>query len=673
MAVNLSPLAGAGWQFSDNNGDPLTGGLLYTYAAGTTAPQVTYTTNAGTIPNTNPIVLDSAGRTANEVWLTEGSVYKFVLKNSSNVLIGTYDNIVGINDVTSQTTFATDLANTTDIAKGDALVGFRQADTNGLMVGAVARTVHSKLTEFVSVLDFGADPTGNADSTLAIQNCLTAAGPNASIHFPEGTYLLSATLTGFAGQHLFGDGVNQTILRRFADYGDTLYFANIGSGSVRGMWFYHGTLPPGGFTTLTNKASSGAHIHIGNGQGVLIEDCWFWRMPYQIRIDQGSLIRMNRVSAQGCWNANASSAAQEGIAGIALGLVNYCVLVEITDSYLGGSDGGPVSVPFVTSDAGTKVVNFTTSNAGNLYGVQVVGCEGLYIGNSYIGGNASNNIFFSPNNICSQIRVSNNFFDGASYLSPCVYFAPIVNGYYAVNVTLNDNTFNGQLYAYQGIGSVNSVGTQPTIACFTIDGNSFVNGLGTAIFLRNAQNGVISSNQIASYNSRNLSPGGDVNLCNAIYLSNCVSVLVDGNVVGGGINSGAVGGYTYRGVDFAGTITNLTEKNTVHVGTGPSGNIVGKSDGYVVAVVNTNYNCTGVEDFILTTTSTASIQILLPSNVPKGMTITVKDSAGTLGTNNLAVIGTIDGSVNLVMATSFMSRTFTWDGNTTWVITAGYK
>jgi hypothetical protein len=671
MAVNLSPLAGAGWQFSDNNGDPLTGGLLYTYAAGTTAPQVTYTTNAGTIPNTNPIVLDSAGRTSNEVWLTEGSVYKFVLKNSSNVLIGTYDNIVGINDVTSQTTFATDLANTTDITKGDALVGFRQADTNGLMVGAVARTVHSKLTEFVSILDFGADPTGVADSTLAIQNCLTAAGPNASIHFPEGTYLLSATLTGSAGQHLFGDGVNQTVLRRFADYGDTLYFANIGSGSVRGMWFYHGTLPSSGFTSLTNKVTSGAHIHIGNGQSAIIEDVWMWRMQYQVRIDQGSGIRMNRISAQGCWNANAGSAAQEGIAGVAIGLVNYCVLVEITNSYLAGSDGGPVSVPFVTADAGTKVVNFTSSNAGNLYGIQVLACEGLYIANTYIGGNASNNILISPNNICAQIRISNNFFDGASYSSPCIYFEPIVNGYYAFNVTLNDNNFNGQLYAYQAIGSINSVGTSPTIACFTFDGNSFVNGLGSAIFLRNAQDGIISSNQIASYNSRNLSPGGDVNFCNAIYLTQCVSVLVDGNIVGGAINSGAVGGYTYRSIDFGGTINNLTEKNTVHVGTGPSANIVGKSDGYVVTT-SANYTCTGVEDFILTNSSANVIQIFLPTNPPKGMTITVKDAAGSLTTNNIGVIGTIDGATNLVMGTNRMSRTFTWDGNTTWVITAGY-
>jgi hypothetical protein len=101
MAVNLSPLAGAGWQFFDNVGTPLAGGLVYTYTAGTTTPQATYTSSAGTIANANPIVLDSAGRTANEVWLTAGVSYKFVIKTSAAVTIGTYDNIRGVNDISA--------------------------------------------------------------------------------------------------------------------------------------------------------------------------------------------------------------------------------------------------------------------------------------------------------------------------------------------------------------------------------------------------------------------------------------------------------------------------------------------------------------------------------------------------------------------------------------------
>lgn len=96
MAVILSPLAGAGWQFFDDNGDPLTGGLIYTYAAGTTTPLTTYTDSTGATPNTNPIVLDSAGRVTAQVFLTTGSSYKFVLQTSASVTIWTKDNIDGI-------------------------------------------------------------------------------------------------------------------------------------------------------------------------------------------------------------------------------------------------------------------------------------------------------------------------------------------------------------------------------------------------------------------------------------------------------------------------------------------------------------------------------------------------------------------------------------------------
>jgi len=96
MAVFLSPIGGAGWQFFNNDGTVLAGGKLYTYAAGTSTPKTSYTTSAGTIAHTNPIVLDSAGRVpSGEIWLTAGT-YKFSIFTSANVLIATYDNISGI-------------------------------------------------------------------------------------------------------------------------------------------------------------------------------------------------------------------------------------------------------------------------------------------------------------------------------------------------------------------------------------------------------------------------------------------------------------------------------------------------------------------------------------------------------------------------------------------------
>jgi hypothetical protein len=97
MAVFLSPVGGVAAQFFDNNGVPLSGGKLYTYAAGTTTPLVSYTTSAGNVARTNPVVLNSAGRVGDggEIWITSAA-YKFVLTTSTDVLIATYDNIFGI-------------------------------------------------------------------------------------------------------------------------------------------------------------------------------------------------------------------------------------------------------------------------------------------------------------------------------------------------------------------------------------------------------------------------------------------------------------------------------------------------------------------------------------------------------------------------------------------------
>ena len=181
MSVNLSPLGGAGWQFFDSNGVPLAGGLLYTYSAGTTTPVVTYTTNSGNVANSNPIVLDASGRVANEIWITGGTSIKFVLQTASATQIGSYDNISGINDITS-------FSSTSSINVGAGQIGFKQSNGTTFFTGAVARTVGSKLNEQVSVLDFGADPTGITDSTTAFTNAFAAS---LNVYMPPGIYSVS--------------------------------------------------------------------------------------------------------------------------------------------------------------------------------------------------------------------------------------------------------------------------------------------------------------------------------------------------------------------------------------------------------------------------------------------------------------------------------------------------
>ena len=164
MIVSLSLLAGAGWQFFNDNGSPLSGGLLFTYRAGTTTPQTTYTDSSGTVANPNPIVLDSAGRISQEIWLNSAYTYKFVLKTPASVPIWTKDNIPGY-------------GSSADIA-------FVPAGT-----GATSRTVQDKLRDTVSVKDFGAVGDGVTDDTVAIQAAINEGGV---ITVPPGTYNVTA-------------------------------------------------------------------------------------------------------------------------------------------------------------------------------------------------------------------------------------------------------------------------------------------------------------------------------------------------------------------------------------------------------------------------------------------------------------------------------------------------
>jgi len=81
----------------DSDGDPLVGGLLYTYEAGTDTPKETYSDPSLETENTNPVELDSRG----EALVYGSGSYKLVLKDSDEVTIWTVDDvtIVGVSSV----------------------------------------------------------------------------------------------------------------------------------------------------------------------------------------------------------------------------------------------------------------------------------------------------------------------------------------------------------------------------------------------------------------------------------------------------------------------------------------------------------------------------------------------------------------------------------------------
>jgi len=189
MAVYLSPVGGVAAQFFTNNGVPLAGGKLYSYLAGTTTPAATYTSSSGSTAHTNPIVLDSGGRVSGgEVWLTENVSYKFILKDSNDVLIATYDNITGISTITLPIDSST-------------------VTYDPPFSGSSATNVEAKLAQTVSVKDFGAIGNGVADDTVAVQNAIAAVNSGGSVYFPRGTYKVTSQIVVPSKVLLYGEGI----------------------------------------------------------------------------------------------------------------------------------------------------------------------------------------------------------------------------------------------------------------------------------------------------------------------------------------------------------------------------------------------------------------------------------------------------------------------------------
>ncbi len=171
MAVSLSQYAGAGAQFFDNNGNPLSGGLIYTYAAGTTTPAATYTSSSGLTANANPIVLDSAGRTPAQIWLTSGLSYKFVLQTSLGVTIKTDDNIFASFELAKEIGIAVGLGAgsvATNIAVGDTALDSNTTGSNNTAAGYNALTGNTDGIQNVAVGSQALDANTSGDYNVAV-------------------------------------------------------------------------------------------------------------------------------------------------------------------------------------------------------------------------------------------------------------------------------------------------------------------------------------------------------------------------------------------------------------------------------------------------------------------------------------------------------------------------
>lgn len=233
-------------RYFDSNGQPLAGGLVYTYAAGTNTPKVTFTDSAGTTPSTNPIVLDVNG----EALIYWSGDYKVNVTSSLGVQIGGYpvDNYESVDNKISVAVAASELITTGAITALDnalqladysalhAYTGTRDAVyiSGSGIAGAFIRVTsgtHNGATIIVAsngviwarvysgpvdVRWWGAKFDNVTDDTAAIQACINYAQPlQKQIWLPSGTAKITAQLEvafSLFGLNMMGQGYVKTRL-----------------------------------------------------------------------------------------------------------------------------------------------------------------------------------------------------------------------------------------------------------------------------------------------------------------------------------------------------------------------------------------------------------------------------------------------------------------------------
>ena len=461
-SVNLSLIAGAGAQFFDNNGVPLAGGLLYTYASGTTTPAVTYTTNAGTVANSNPIVLDASGRVTNEIWLVTGNTYKFVLQTSLAVQIWSFDNIPGAND---SSVFLTQLASTTTFGStGSDLVGFKQANSSGFYTNAVALTVAKKLEQTVSVQDFGGDPTGATDSSGAWAAAM-ASGAR-FIDATNATWLINSSITipGYTSIDIRGATIT-------ANTGSTPLFIfnnNEGIEIIGGGGLIQGTA--GSFLKCngsTNQPSS-----VGNyARQIRLIGIHVTSTTINLFLDMENAVR--QVFIDDCMSYTVNGILSNGAN----------VEVFITNSLFYGSTGASgtygikLRSPGGTSyfNQGFAVNNCTLDNFNNTFDISDVFV--FQVNNCYIGCISSGNTFsftYAANTTKTEAImvgagtvlygpvVFNNSSGGSNYRTSFNNFEIYVNASSGSGFTIGNNSSNITISNGRFIGSSSNIGIVTT-------------------------------------------------------------------------------------------------------------------------------------------------------------------------------------------------------------------
>jgi hypothetical protein len=164
----------------------------------------------------------------------------------------------------------------------------------------VSRTLQDKLDDFVTIADFGADPTGYADNTAIMQQAIDQLYLNSdkslpiscvTLKIPAGTYLVTGTVYIPPNATIQGAGIDKTVIVQSTQ---NTIFQTCGGDSTPGVHTVYPNLPSSsnqprnvGLTGMTLKFLNNT-LNAGN-IGMINVDCLHESYIKEIKFDGGSL------------------------------------------------------------------------------------------------------------------------------------------------------------------------------------------------------------------------------------------------------------------------------------------------------------------------------------------------------------------------------------------------
>lgn len=369
MSFLLSPVINSSQ--IDGNGNPLAGGTIDTYIAGTTTPTATYTNNAGSVPQANPIPLNTLGLPPQPVWIDSLLSYKFIIRDVNGLIQRTIDNVVGISGAAPLPAdqwiiyqgSATYISAASFSLAGDQTSIFqvgrrvRTVNTGGVVYSTILTSVFGAVTTVTLSNDSGSLDTGLSQVSYGI---LSAQDDSIPAIVAKSGYL---NFTGVEELTTGGSSPNYTVSSALplTSYQpkQRLRIQFHASGSVNPLTNY----------TL-NVNALGAKNLVSYGTGGAFIPAIVAGVPYDLEYDGTQFVVLNpidgssRVGEYIFWPMNSTPSHALLCNGAAVSRTTYARLFKILGTFYGAGDGATTfNLPNVAS--GYALTNSNGANAGS--------------------------------------------------------------------------------------------------------------------------------------------------------------------------------------------------------------------------------------------------------------------------------------------------------------------